>query len=87
MSIVTTNNTLTVPVQVMVTNAPLIVPSAESVTFNYSLGSSVPQPQSISLTSTTGQLPFAVTEAEVTGGDWLAVATNAVSTPAISVSV
>ena len=87
-SIVTTNNTLTVPVQVMVTNAPLIVPSAESVTFNYSLGSSVPQPQSISLTSTTGQLPFAVTEAEVTGGDWLTVGTNAVSTPGnFSVSV
>ena len=33
-------NSIPVPVHVTVTNSPLLVPSAESISFNYSLGGS-----------------------------------------------
>jgi uncharacterized protein (TIGR03437 family) len=87
-NIQTTSNTVNVPVKITVTNSPLLVPSAESVTFNYSLGSTAPPAQSISITATSGQLSFSATEAEVSGGDWLTVTPNAPNTPAnINISV
>ena len=85
-NIATISNTVNVPVHVTVTNSPLLVPSAENVSFNYSLGASAPPAQTIPITSTDGVLSFTVTEAEVSGGDWLTVGTNSPNTPAISAS-
>ena len=87
-TITTASNSIPVPVHVTVTNSPLLVPSAESISFNYSLGGSAPTAQTISLTSTTGSLNYNVAEAEVTGGDWLTVTSANTATPGnLSVSV
>ena len=41
-AISTTSNSVSVPVHVTVTNSPLLVPSAESLSFNYSLAETLP---------------------------------------------
>jgi len=87
-TITTANNSVPVPVHVTVTNSPLLVPSTESISFNYSLGGTAPPAQTISLTSTTGTLNYNIAEAEVTGGDWLTVTSTNTATPGnLSVSV
>lgn len=80
-TITTSTNSVSIPVRVTVTNSPLLVAAPESLTFAYTLGTTPPGPQTMSLTSTSGALGYAVSEAEVSGGDWLTVATNNTTTP------
>lgn len=83
----TAQNSVTIPVRVNVTNAPLIIANPDAVSFAYTLGSTVPQSQTISVTGTS-VVQYTVAEAEVSGGDWLTVATGQGSTPGqISVSL
>lgn len=79
-TISTLQNSVTVPVRATVTNAPLILPAPDAVTFNYTLGGVPPGAVAISVTGTQ-TLGFSVSEAEVTGGDWLTVATSQSQTP------
>jgi uncharacterized protein (TIGR03437 family) len=82
-TISTSNNSVTVPVNISVTNQPLLVSAVDNIGFTYALGGTRPVSQFINLTATSGVLNFAATEAEVSGGDWLTVSTNNNSTPSI----
>ena len=86
-TISTLQNSVTVPVKVTVTNAPLISATPDAVTFAYTFGGTVPAavPVAVNGTSTLG---YAISEAEVTGGDWFTATTTNASTPGqINVSV
>ena len=79
-TIATTQNTVTVPVKVTVTNQPLIFANPESLTFSHTLGSTLQTGKTIDVTGTS-VLGYTVTEAEVSGGDWLTVTPTQGFTP------
>jgi hypothetical protein len=87
LTISTLQNSVTIPVTVTVTTNPLLVATPEAVTFAYTFGGTVPASTTIAVTGTS-QLSFAISEAEVTGGDWLTATTTNAQTPGqIAVSV
>ena len=79
-TISTLQNSVTVPVRVTVTNAPLLSATPDAVTFAYTFGGTVPAavPVVVNGTSTLG---YTIAEAEVTGGDWLTATTANATTP------
>ncbi len=61
-------------VRLTVSTQPLVQSFPESLIFNQTLGSSIPTPQNISITSTSGQaLTFQATASTVSGVNWLLV--------------
>jgi len=78
------NSPVTIPVTLTVSSQPLLKTAPSSLTFNYTIGGSVPGAQTVSLTSTGTALTFTAT----TTTPWLKVSPTSGTTPgSLSVSV
>ena len=74
-----------IPVQLVVSNAPLLnVPNA-TLNFTYQLGTSAPAAQTVNITATSGILSYAVTQS--TNSTWLSVPNAGNTTTPLTVSV
>lgn len=81
------NSPQTVPVTLTVTNHPLIEATPNPLTFLYQINKTAPASQTLSLSSSTGDiLNYTVTAAATSGGSWLSV-TPATGSTAGTVSV
>jgi uncharacterized protein (TIGR03437 family) len=76
------NSPLYIPVTFNVTAANTLTLSATSASFNFSLGGSVPQSQSVQVTSTVAGLPFTAGFNPTSGGAFLTVTPSNGTTPA-----
>ena len=89
-SINVTANSLTasLPVTLTVYGFNTITLSTNTLTFNATTGSATPASQTVTVTGSVTGIPFTVTRATATGGDWLSVSQTATVVPAsIVVSV
>jgi len=73
----------------VVSTGPLLTSSPDAVTFNHQLGGITPGAQTVTVQSTSGNLPFTVSPTTSgTSGDWLSVTQVGTSTPGnITISV
>jgi uncharacterized protein (TIGR03437 family) len=77
-----------IPVTLNVVQGQTISATPSNLSFNYTLGTTQPTPQTVQLTSSGGVAPFSLTTAVSSGGAWLSVTPTSGSTPAVlSVSV
>ncbi len=74
-----TSGKITVPVTLTVTAT--LTPSPTSLTFNYTLGGSVPANQGIAVTSNPEGLAYTASASTTSGGSWLAVSPTSATTP------
>ncbi len=84
-----TNGTLNIPVNLLVTNSPILNTSPSSLTFTVPSGGSAP-PQSLQIATSSTMLNYTLssTVSSPPGGTWLQVATQSGVTPgSVSVSV
>jgi hypothetical protein len=74
-----------IPIQLVVSNAPLLnVPNA-TLNFVYQLGTSVPAAQTVNITATSGTLSYAVTQSA--NSPWLSVPNAGSTATPLAVSV
>lgn len=89
-------STSSIPVNLLVSNSPLLFLPTGALNFTYELGTNAPAAQTVTpqssavlVTATSGQMPITATASTSTGGNWLSVTPTAAfntGTP-ISVSV
>jgi uncharacterized protein (TIGR03437 family) len=87
--------TSNVTVNLLVSNSPLLSLSSSALTFNYEIGGIEPPAQNltplssaVAASSTTGQMPVAVSFTTANGGNWLSVTPSSLNTGSpITVSV
>ncbi len=68
-----------IPVQLLVSTQPLISVSPASLTYNYQVNGATPAAQNVTVTSTSGSLPFSISATTTTGGPWLSVPSGGIS--------
>jgi hypothetical protein len=73
------DQTITIPLTV--TNSPILVSSAQSVTFNYQIGQSSPQNQTLTLTSTGAPLAYSISSTTTSCSGFLIATTSTGTTP------
>ena len=66
-------NDITVPVSLTIAAAPPPTVTPSTIAFAYELGSPAPPPQTVTIASSTGTLPFSVTASTESGVKWLDV--------------
>jgi len=76
------NSPITVPVTLTVSSQALITPTPSSLTFNYTIGGSVPASQSVTLSSTGTSLTFSAT----TSTPWLTVSQPTATSLSVSLN-
>jgi uncharacterized protein (TIGR03437 family) len=74
-----------IPVQLVVSNAPLLNVPNSTVNFAYQLGTSAPAAQTVNITATSGILSYAVTQ--TANSPWLSVPNAGNTTTPLTVSV
>jgi uncharacterized protein (TIGR03437 family) len=74
-------NTLSIQVTLNVTNNPLIVAAPSSMSFAYQTGQSIPQSQTLHLTSSGAPIAVSYSAATTSGGNWLSVTGTSGNTP------
>ena len=80
-SISTINNTLEIPVTLVVSNSALLTAGPSPATFAYQNGGALPPAQSVSIGSTSAPLDFTVGASTADGKSWLAVSPLSGTTP------
>jgi uncharacterized protein (TIGR03437 family) len=76
--------TTTIPVTLVVSVNPLMIPSQTSLTFNSQTSGSAPPNQQVNVTSTGSPIQFTATAATASGGSWLVVGPmTPISTPGV----
>ncbi len=83
----TTGTPQKIPVQLTVSNNPLLNLPAAPVAFTYSIGGTVPAPAQVNVTSTGTPLAFNVSATTAAGGPWLVVPTTGITGTPIPVSI
>jgi uncharacterized protein (TIGR03437 family) len=83
-----TGSPITIPVTLTVGPAQSLAVTPPTLTFSYVLNASAPAAQTVTLTSTGGSAPFAVTTTTADGGTWLQATPTSGTTPAtLSISI
>jgi uncharacterized protein (TIGR03437 family) len=81
------NSSIDIPVTLTISTGPLLIARTTSATFVYQLGGSVPQPQTVAITSSAYVLAFTASTVTSDGGHWLAVSPTATATTPQSVVI
>jgi hypothetical protein len=81
------NSPLNIPVTLIVSAAPVLVPAPGQLSFSYQVGNPPPASASFQLTSSGTQLPFQVAASTTLGSGWLTVSSGTTTPASVTAAI